>query len=320
MRIRRISPTLMFLIPGLLLLTVGAAAQDDDDELTGLLEEVGGDYASAYLAPLVSGFGASQNGALYSTAFIPRTGLTFSVGLKVMGTRINEDDQTFSKVTTVTLDERFDVFPGDPGYGEPGVLEAAGPTVFGDDEQMGRITAYYEGIPVYTAEGIEGLVDLRTVPLVAPEFSVGGVMGMRAVFRWFPEMDLGDIGKLTLFGFGLQYSVNAVAPTLPVDVMVGFFRQDLDVGDSVQTQATSFYAAASRPYGLATVYAGVSLEDSEIDVSYTTTGGDAISFTDEGVQDARFTMGATLDLGADLNVELGLGKMTTLGAGLLVAF
>ena len=42
--------------------------------------------------------------------------------------------------------------------------------------------------------------------MVVPQASVGGVAGLRATVRWLPEIDLADVGKTKLFGYGLQCS------------------------------------------------------------------------------------------------------------------
>ena len=297
----------------------GAAFAGDD--ITGNLEDVGAEYAKAYVSPLATAMGVNMNSGLFTTASIPKTRLTVSVGLRVMGGNISEDDQNFRKVIETTLDESWGFEPGDLGYGQDGVIVLEGPTLFGDDETDGTATAYVGGIPIGQETTIPGVVETRWVPLAAPEVSVGGVMGLRATFRWLPSIGLGDLGDLDYLGYGLQYGVNNMVPTLPVDVMVGFFHQDLDIGDSVETSSDSFFIAASRSFAVATVYGGVAFESSSLDVSYTRTdGGEEISFDLDGEQDARFTLGATLNVVSKLNVELGFGELTSASAALLFGF
>ncbi|MBK9304889.1 MAG: hypothetical protein IPM94_13710 [bacterium] len=320
------------LLAGLLVLgfaTVPALAQDEDDggDLEALLEDVGEQYARGYLAPLVTGMGANQNSGLFHTAAIPGTRLTVSFGLKAMGTKLEDEDKTFQTAERVTLDERYGIDPGDPRYGEEGTLVMSGPSVFGSEDDTGTITAYYAGLPIYSAEGIESLVDLDYVPLVMPQASVGGVMGLQATVRWLPDIDAGDIGKIKLWGFGLSASANYWLPMLPVDVSVGFFKQSLDVGEYVATDAQSMYLAASRSFALATVYGAYSKEESSMDVAYTYTYDDdgtdveeEVNFSVDGIQDSRLTVGATLNLGLKLNAEAGFGDVTTYSAGLIFGF
>jgi hypothetical protein len=309
----------LWLLPVVLLVAVPALAQDDDEDLEELLTQVGQAYAEAYTTPLIHGFGANQNSALYHTAEIPRSRLTFAVGVKVMGTRLSEDDQTFRRVLRdIDLTGFFDLQPGDPGFGQTGDVVIQGPTVIGDTEQEGTITGYVDGLPLVEQEGIAGLVDTRWIPLFAPELQVGGIAGLKASLRWLPEVDLGDYGETRYLGYGLQWSASGFLPTLPVDVMVGFFTQEIDIGTVVDTEATSYYLAASKQFGLATLYGGVARESSTMSVSYEEeTTGATVDFETDGDNEARFTLGATLDVGAKLNAEIGLGNLTVVSAGLM---
>jgi hypothetical protein len=147
---------------------------------------------------------------------------------------------------------------------------------------------------------------------------VGGIAGLKASLRWLPEVDLGDYGETRYLGYGLQWSASGFLPTLPVDVMVGFFTQEIDIGTVVDTEATSYYLAASKQFGLATLYGGVARESSTMSVSYEEeTTGATVDFETDGDNEARFTLGATLDVGAKLNAEIGLGNLTVVSAGLM---
>ena len=64
------------------------------DSLQQLIEQVGPEYAEAYASPFIHAFGPNQNSSLFTTADIPYSGLGFGIGIKVMGTYLNEEDQT----------------------------------------------------------------------------------------------------------------------------------------------------------------------------------------------------------------------------------
>jgi hypothetical protein len=307
-------------MPILALIACPAVAQDDD--LEDLLTQVGQPYAEGYTEPLIHGFGADQNAGLYTTAHIPAGRLTFSIGVRVMGTYLAEEDQDFRRVIKdVELNDYLDLQPGDPGYGETGDIVLEGPTVFGStkDEDVGTATAYVNGLPVYQVETIPGLLNTRWVPLFAPEATVGGFFGLRGTIRWLPEINLSDLGKTKYLGLGLQWSPNfLLAPDFPVDLMGGFFVQQIDVGTVMQTEASSIFAAASREFGLATVYGGLAWESSTMKVDYTEEStGERVSFEMDGEMSGRFTVGATLNLGVKLNAEMGIGKMVVYSAGLM---
>jgi len=303
----------------------GAQTDTGDQDLQNLLEDVGVEYAQGYLAPLIQTLGVNQNSGLYTTARVPRGKLTFSFGIKVMGSRLADADSAFSRVLDVTLDETYGVNPGDPGYGEQGVVEMSGPTVFGNDGRMGTIRAYYLGALVAEQDGIEGLIDTRWSPLVMPEVSVGGIGGLRATVRWLPEIDAGDAGKIKLWGWGLQYNLTSAMPKPPVDVMVGFFKQSLDVGDVIETDATSWFLAASKTFSVLTLYGGASKESSDFTAHYTWARSDGtevpVSFDVEGAQKNRYTLGASLGIGVRLSADVSFGgEITTYTGGLGFGF
>ncbi len=298
-----------------------ACRAQDAEDLQNLLENVGQEYAHAYLAPLIQSFGANQNSGLYSTAAIPASRLTVSIGVRAMAARLAEEDAFFSREVDVTLDEDWGVAPTDPYYGDEGTVVMTGPTVFGDEHVRGVVQAYHDGVLVAEMEGIEGVWQTRTAPLAVPEVSVGGVLGLRATARWLPAIDAGDIGAVRLWGYGLQYGLNQLLPMLPLDAMVGFFRQSLDIGDDLNADADSWFLAASKSFTMVTVYGGYARESSDLDVTYEWIRSPddvvPIDFNVEGLQTSRFTLGATLNLGVRLNADVNVGnELTTWSAGL----
>lgn len=297
-----------------------ALAQDDtgeDDDLESLLEQVGTEYAAGYLGPLATTLGANQNSALYHTASIPWGRLTFGFGLKVMGSRLDDEDKSFRR--QIQVDDLGAYLPDVPAaQGRAGVIVMEGPTAFGDTDAPGTMTGYVDGVAVGQETTIEGLVETDWSPLAAPEAWIGGLLGASLHVRWLPEIDAGDYGKTKYFGWGLQWSPNGYFPLLPVDVAVGFFRQDLDVGTILDTDAHSVFLAASKKFGLATLYTGVAKEKGEVAVSYVEEDtGTRVEFEMESAMKSRFTLGATLSLGAKLNVEAAFGNVTVYSAGLL---
>lgn len=310
-------------IPALILVVclgamlAGATVATAGDDLESLLQQVGEEYAVAYSSPFLYAFAPAMNSGLYQTANIPHTRLTLGISIKAMAAQIDGGDQTFRRVL-----ENVDLGAFDPAYsGQTGTVVMSGPTIFGDTNTEGTITGYVDGVPVFEETGITGLVDTKLVPMVAPEFFLGGVAGLKVIVRWLPEVDINDYGKFKYLGYGAQWNTSTILKNLPFDAMVGFSKQKLEVGSLLETNATAFYAAVSRDFSLLTLYGGAAVESSDMTVSYTYNDtGDEISFSRDGVQKSRLTLGATLDLGLKLNAEVAKGKMTTFAGGVTFGF
>lgn len=299
-----------------------ASWAEDGDDLESLLQDVGAEYAASYAAPFVHTFGPNLNSNLFHTASIPWAGLTFGVGFKMTAASLNEDDQTFQRtVDGVAFDDYISA--DNPYYddlhGRTGSLVMSGPTIFGDPDAVGKVRFYSDGLLLAEVEGISGLVDTKFVPTPIPEAYIGGFYGLKATLRWMPEIDLSDLGKVSFKGYGLQWSPQGLLPDLPVDVMAGFSRQKLEIGDLLETNADSYFVAASKSFTMLTVYAGLAVESSDMTLTYTWEELDQdIEIKVDGVQENRATLGAALGLGlATLNAEVAKGKITTFSAGLM---
>lgn len=307
-----------------------AAAEDIGEKLSNVPEG----YAKAYTSPFIHAHGPNQNAGLYRTAEIPWGRLVFGVGVKVMGTSIHEDDQSFRLVY-----ENVDLGEFDEAYaGVTGDVVMEGPTIFGDEDRKGRVDIYGAGdILIESIPTIAGVVDTRMVPLAAPEAYVGGFFGLKAVVRWLPTIDREDFGKADLFGFGMQWSASGLLQNLPVDLMIGFFNQSMDIVGEVPgyeggllTEASSVYLAASYDLPVMTVYGGYAVESSDMEVYYSfdnpdfgDLSGQEIRFKEDGRQESRLTLGANTDvpvflgIKAKLNIEMAHGDFTTYSAGLM---
>ena len=319
MRPARRALTALTVLAALMALAAAPARNASAEELGSLLEDVTAAYARSYLAPLIYSLGPDLNSGIYNTAAIAQSGLSIQFGVVGSAVHLAEADQTFQKVIP---DVDLGDYSDDPAFdGVTGDIVMSGPTVFGDTDAPGSVAGYVSGVQVFNQETIEGLIKSRYAPVALPQASIGGVSGFRGTVRWLPEMDLGDLGKTKVFGWGLQWNANGVMPTLPFDAMIGFFRQSLDIGSLVEVDANSMFVAVSKPFSLATVYAGYAKEDSEVAIAYTYSGdGSDVAFTVDDTQESHFTIGATLNVLAKLNVEMNHGDLTTYAAGLMFGF
>jgi len=242
------------------------------DNLTDLLKEVGETYAQAYASPFIYAHGVNQNSGLYHTADLAGTGFHLSIGLKMMATQLAEGDQYFRKVLEdVPLGQ---LLPDDPVYDfwrdQTGDVVMEGPTLFGPtgDASAGKMTAYVNGIPVYTVDTIPGVVESRWEPLFAPQATIGRVFGLSANVRYFPEVEISSYGRTKFFGWGLTWGANTIFPMLPFDVAIGYFNQELDVGNMLETDARSVYLSVSKSLSFVTLYGGYARESSSMKVTY----------------------------------------------------
>ncbi|MBU8870162.1 MAG: hypothetical protein KOO60_04715 [Gemmatimonadales bacterium] len=288
------------------------------DNLEDLLQQVGTEYAESYSAPFINTFGPNLTSNFFSTADISWHSITFGVGVKFMSSTIDEEDQTFSREIN-----DIDFAPFLPvqnsGYNQRGDIIMSGPTIFGSTETDGTIRFVPDNRAEFSIVAIPGLVETTNVPMFAPELYVGGLYGLKATLRYLPEIASDNYGKTKFMGYGLQWSAKGFMPKLPVDLMVGFFSQDLDVGDLLKTTSNSYFVGASKSFSLLTAYAGLAKEDSEMTITYHFDDLDKdVSFTVEGEQSSRAILGGTLSIpGMKLNLELGKGSVTTYSAGLM---
>jgi len=307
---RKFLSVVTLLLMGAVLIAGPVQAEDLED----LLVQVGEDYGRAYASPLIEAFGPNQNSAQYQSAHIPWGGLVFGVGVKVMATHLNEGDQTFKTVL-----EDVDLGDYDPAYaGQTGDIVMQGPTLFGSTSEYGTVTGYLNGLPAFEMEALPGLIDSRFVPMATPEGSIGGIFGLKGTVRWFPEVQMSSYGKTKYFGYGLQWSPNGLLTNFPIDLMAGFFDQELKVGTLVDSTAKTFFLAASKDLGSITVFGGWAKEESEMTISYVYEGdGSVVTFNAAARQESRLTLGVAL--GA-LSVEMAHGDLTTYSAGLMFGF
>jgi hypothetical protein len=222
-----------------------------------------------------------------------------------------------------------------------------GPTIVGSKQDTMKITFpgqtitagsinYNVPTQVIRLDGVTGVLDgASTIPLAAPQFSIGTVFGTQVTFRYLPEVEIdAEIGKFKYFGFGIQHNPGIWFPNpLPIDLAASFFTQNLKVGTIFETKATAFGINASKQFGFAflnvTPYAGFMLESSTMTVSYAystigpanTTITDNISFELEGENTTRLTVGLSIRLLVlNINADYNFGKNNSATAGLFFAF
>ena len=283
-----------------LLLASPAAAQIEDQ-----LSAYTGDNATGYLQPLADAFGADLNDGLFHSGQVPLSGPHFKFELRYMSVQFGDDDRTFKATTE--------------GAFLP-VTTSDAPTIVGGEAvevQGDSGTAY-----VYP-----GGFDLSAFALAVPQLRIGAFMGTEALVRYF-AMDTGDVelGKISLFGFGLRHNISQYFTALPVDLAGGFFWQSFAIGendagdDLISTKALSIGVQASKSFSILEPYAGLSLDKFSMDVAYE----DINTGTNIDLEfDSDTTIHLTLGLAAKLSIlnlhaEYNVAGQNSLSLGVAV--
>ncbi|MCF8243073.1 MAG: hypothetical protein K9J16_16975 [Melioribacteraceae bacterium] len=336
----------------------GLNAQNLDETLGGLAQ----DAATAYVQPIVNGFSSNLNSGWFNRA-PEATKFGFDLEVKIIGAGsfFGDDAKTFStngqfKFTTDQATQLLKKY--DPALATSSNIQyvvnqnytvgLSGPTIIGSQDEKLLVT--FPGDPNVTASGgismtgtetieideVTGLVDLPVLPMGAIQLGVGTVYGTTASFRWFPTLDITDVGEFSFFGFGLMHNPTIWfdAP-IPLDVAVGFFTQTMKVGDIFNSTSTQFGLFASKTFGAVisvTPYLGLTTESAtttlKYDYSYTTyvsgvpvTVDDVIEFELEGENSVGLTLGANFKLAIlNISVDYKMANTNTATAALSFGF
>jgi hypothetical protein len=289
-------------ILALALVVLAGGAPPATAQLSENLGALSGDNARKYLGPLPDALSGTMNSAIFTTGKVPKMGLNFSVGVKVMGVKFADEDRLFT--------------PTDPaGFTSVAPIEQA-PTVVGGTSAVtqngqGGATLYYPG----------GF-DIGEFAFAAPQLSIGSLMGTRAVVRWF-AMDFASdnfIDKVSFFGVGAQHSLSQYVPMLPVDLALGVFYQSFKINDSLlDTQAFHVDVTGSRSFPILQPYAAIGFDSFKMDAAYedATNPGVNIAVDFDRKTNVHLTAGVLANLAfATLHAEANIAATNGLAVGI----
>lgn len=218
----------------------------------------------------------------------------------------------------------------------------SGPTIIGKKSDFLKITfpgqiisasgqSYTVSSKIIDVTQVQGFLDeLPALPTAAAQLTVGTVYGTNVALRWFPDMDIQNLGKFSYFGFGIIHNPGVWLPNpLPLDLTVGFFTQKLKVGTIFESTATQFGVYAAKTFGIfisITPYVGLTTETSKTTVSYDYTSNQTlngvpvkahISVDMNGENSSSAVIGFNLHLGfVNINADYKLAKTKTASAGI----
>ncbi len=336
-----------------LFLFIFTVSNSNAQDLEETLSNLSSDAAQSYVAPIVNGFGSNLNSGWF--AYAPeatRLGFTLRARIVGTGTFFSSDDETFSATGSFRYNSQqadailanSGITPGSAGYqvakaellSKEWMVAFSGPTIIGSESEYLRVrfnggTVGGQQVQPYeeVIEEVYGYLDgLSLFPSGNVQLTVGTVMGTDFVFRWFPSIDLQDLGKFTFYGFGAIHNTNVwLKNPLPVDLSIGGFYQSLEVGDVFESSATKFGIYASKTFGAVfavTPYIGLSTESSTTTVAYdynfdTPSGSETarVEFDLEGENSIGFAAGLSFKLAVvNLNIDYKASKTGTITAGL----
>lgn len=253
---------------GLLLLSsVTALAQDDLDKFLSISAEDGNKLVEGYMDPMMKSISLGMNQGWYNTAKTHKVAgfdLTFTAAAMII-----PSSDFFYNIENLNLDT-LQLETSSPDYPNA-------PTIFGPD----RAPIYsIEGSTEPPFEGPPGL-DLKStfgnnwmpVPMVTLGFGLPKDIDVK--FRFLPNQDIGDDGKVKFFGIGVMHNVKQYIPglkLLPFDLsaFVGYTRLEADYAYNDNTDvygenrkgvftisATTIEGVISKKISVITFYGGL---------------------------------------------------------------
>jgi hypothetical protein len=268
------------------LLGLRPASAQEEASLEETLNQLSGDAASQYLAPVSSSFGSNLNSGWFHRApKADKFGFNFEVGFVAMGSFFPDDATHFNVNGTFRFsqdeaDLLVDYYEDEAGITLPAFARNSlvdqitaqtsdvgifGATVIGAPTDSVTVAfggeTYtvpgYGDVAVPAADiklpfgGFGDLADISLMPLMAPQLTLGTVYGTQFTLRYLPAVEINaDLGEFSYMGFGFQHNPLVwMDMKLPVDVSASFFTQSMKVGDLFDCSSTAFGLNASKTLG-----------------------------------------------------------------------
>ena len=204
----------------------------------------------AYISPLGNGLGAALNNGWYNTAKPHKLG-----GIDVTIT---------ANIVIVPANAKiFNIDESNNGTFSGGET----PTIIGE-KNAGEVT-----ISGATPTNMPKGLNIPIIPLPMLQAGVGLIKGTELDFRYMPELNIGDAGKMGLFGIGLKHDILQWLPIVdrvPIDLSIqaGFTKlsSEIELVDPTQTispkanlgvSATTVNLILSKKLLMFTPYMGV---------------------------------------------------------------
>jgi hypothetical protein len=102
---------------------------------------------------------------------------------------------------------------------------------------------------------------------------MGLPLGNELSLRVFPKMELNkEIGDIYFYGGGLKHSIDQYMPgVIPIDLAIQGYYQQFGVSDIITIRSWAVNALISKKLLMWTLYGGIGLEGTSMEVDYDTT-------------------------------------------------
>jgi len=258
----------------------------------------------AYFTPMAKSFGSSLNNGWYNTAKPHSLGgfdLTFTLNTVI----IPNTAKTFN-----IEDAGGNIFTSNS-------TKTDASTIFGSSDPTPMIyTNNSTGSPVDFNFDMPGGFKAPAIPLPMIQAGIGLIKNTAIDIRYMPFMDIGDAGKVNLFGIGIKHDLLQWIPVagdaIPMSLSLqgGYTTLNTELKISGQevalnTKATTINLVASKKLLMVTGYAGVGYN------SATTTFASNADFELSGIQfDEKVEM--TFESNNNIRANIGLRLNITL--------
>lgn len=339
----------------------GQTSNDESKDFNKTIKNLSTAAATGYVGPAISSFGSNLNtGWVTKAPSAAKNSFSLEIKIIAMGSIIDDAQKTFSTVgafnftesqaqdiaTSATTNISAQQEIKNQLLSKSWNLKISGPTIMGTENE--HVVLDFQGQTIqangnsyalknYDLSDVKGFLnDLSIFPTAAIQLGIGTLYGTSIAVRWFPKVNIKDIGDFTYWGFGGMHNPAVwFNQEFPIDIAVGGFYQDLKVGTIFETKASMFGLYASKTFGSViafTPYVALTTESSKTTVQYdytydVTSGGTTtqktqhISFDMDGTNSVGFTTGVSFKLAVlNLNIDYKFANIKTASAGITFGF
>lgn len=251
------------------------------------IQQFSSDEVRGYVQPMVDMFGANINAGLYHSAAIPKHG--FHIRVDVIG------------MVSVVSDEHRKYDASLPSGFVPMSGSYKTSTVFG-----GKGTTFKDVRSGLEYKGSDGVFSTNVFPLFVPQATIGTFFGTEATVRYLttPPLSGGKLPSSTLWGVGVRHSLSQYfGNDPPLDAAIGGFYSNFALGDLMEISASAIDLQLSKSFSLLTLYSGIAIQQSSVNLHYTYRATEAsspklVDLSLKGANNFRLTTGLQIDLQA----------------------